>query len=408
MSFNIALTGLDAASNELSVVSNNLANADTVGFKSSRAEFGDIYAASQTGTSATAVGNGVQVQEIAQQFTQGNTETTGNNLDMAINGNGFFVVSNAGSLQYTRDGEFQVNNAGQVTTATGALLQVYAPTANGTFNTGGLSNLTVTSNESAASATTTATLTATLPANAAAPATTTFSPSDPTSYTDTTSMTVYDSLGAAHTASLYFIKGANPNQWNVATYVDGNEVGTPTELDYSTSGSLTNPANGQITLPAYTPATGAADMNITLNLSGTQQTGDQFNVAAVQQNGYTTGSLSGININSSGVVQAAFTNGQSIDLGQIAMANFTNPQGLQQDGNSSWSQTTASGEPVMGTAGSSNFGDINSGELEESNVDTTSALVDMITAQRDYQANAQMIQTQDQMSQTIIQVTQNG
>jgi flagellar hook protein FlgE len=408
MSFNIALTGLDAASNELSVVSNNLANADTIGFKSSRAEFGDIYAASQTGTSSTAVGNGVQVQEIAQQFTQGNTETTGNNLDMAINGNGFFVVSNAGSLQYTRDGEFQVNNAGQVTTATGALLQVYAPTANGTFNTGGLSNLTVTSNESAASATTTATLTATLPANAAAPATTTFSPSDPTSYTDTTSMTVYDSLGAAHTASLYFIKGANPNQWSVATYVDGNEVGTPTELDYSTSGALTNPSNGQIALPAYTPATGAADMNITLNLSGTQQTGDQFNVAAVQQNGYTTGSLSGININSSGVVQAAFTNGQSIDLGQIAMANFTNPQGLQQDGNSSWSQTTASGEPVMGTAGSSNFGDINSGELEESNVDTTSALVDMITAQRDYQANAQMIQTQDQMTQTIIQVTQNG
>lgn len=408
MSFNIALTGLNAASDELSVVSNNLANADTVGFKSSRAEFGDIYAASQTGTSATAVGNGVQVQEVAQQFTQGNTETTGNNLDLAVNGNGFFVVSNAGSLEYTRDGEFQVNNAGQVTTASGALLQVYAPTANGSFNTGGLSNLTVTSNESAASATTTATLTATLPANASTPTTTTFDPSDPTSYTDTTSMTVYDSLGAAHTATMYFIKGSTPNQWNVATYIDGTEVGTPQELDYSTSGSLTNPANGQIALPTYTPATGAADMNITLNLSGTQQTGDQFNVASVQQNGYTTGSLTGININSSGIVQAAFTNGQSIDLGQIAMANFTNPQGLQQDGNSTWSQTTASGEPVMGTAGSSNFGDIDSGQLEESNVDTTSALVDMITAQRAYQANAQMIQTQDQMSQTIIQVTQSG
>ena len=408
MSFNIALTGLNAASNDLSVVSNNLANADTIGFKSSRAEFGDIYASSQTGSSATAVGNGVQVQEIAQQFTQGNTETTGNNLDMAINGNGFFVISNAGSLQYTRDGEFQVNSDGQVTTATGALLQVYAPTANGTFNTGGLSNLTVTSNESAASATTTATLTATLPASASPPTTTTFDPSDPTSYTDTTSMTVYDSLGAAHTATMYFIKGANPNQWNVATYIDGNAVGTPTELDYSTSGALTNPSNGQITLPAYTPTTGASDMNITLNLSGTQQTGSQFNVAAVQQNGYTTGSLTGININSSGIVQAAFTNGQSIDLGQIAMANFTNPQGLQQDGNSTWSQTTSSGEPVMGAAGSSNFGDIDSGQLEESNVDTTSALVDMITAQRAYQANAQMIQTQDQMSQTIIQVTQNG
>jgi flagellar hook protein FlgE len=408
MSFNIALTGLNAASQELSVVSNNLANADTVGFKGSRAEFGDIYAASQTGTSSTAVGNGVQVQEVAQQFTQGNTETTGNNLDMAINGNGFFVVSQNGSLQYTRDGEFQVNSAGQVTTATGALLQVYAPTANGTFNTGGLSDLTVTSNESAASATTTATLTATLPANAATPVTATFSPSDPTSYTDTTSMTVYDSLGAAHTASLYFIKTSTANQWNVATYIDGTAVGTPQELDYSTSGVLTTPSNGQIPLPAYTPATGAADMNITLNLASTQQTGDAFNVASVQQNGYTTGSLTGININSSGIVQAAFTNGQSIDLGQIAVANFTNPQGLQQDGNSSWSQTTASGEPVMGTANSSNFGAIDSGELEESNVDTTSALVEMITAQRDYQANAQMIQTQDQMSQTIIQVTQSG
>ena len=408
MSFNIALTGLNAASQDLSVVSNNLANADTVGFKSSRAEFGDIYAASQTGTSSTAVGNGVQVQEIAQQFTQGNTETTGNNLDMAINGNGFFVISNAGSLQYTRDGEFQVNSKGQVTNATGGLLQVYAPTANGTFNTGGLSNLTVTSNESAASATTTATLTATLPADAATPTTTPFSATDPTSYTDTTSMTVYDSLGAAHTASLYFIKGSVANEWSVATYVDGTEVGTPQTLDYSTSGALTNPTNGQIALPAYTPTTGAADMNITLDLAGTQQTGDQFNVASVQQNGFTTGSLTGINISSSGVVQAAFTNGQSIDLGQIAMANFTNPQGLQQDGNSSWSQTTSSGEPVMGTANSSNFGAINSGELEESNVDTTSALVDMITAQRDYQANAQMIQTQDQMSQTIIQVTQSG
>lgn len=408
MSFNIALTGLNAASQELSVVSNNLANADTVGFKSSRAEFGDIYASSQTGTSSTATGNGVQVQEVAQQFTQGNTETTGNNLDMAINGNGFFVVSNGGSIQYTRDGEFQVNNAGQVTTATGALLQVYAPTANGGFNTGGLNNLTVTSNESAASATTTATLTATLPADASTPTTTTFSPTDATSYTDTTSMTVYDSLGAAHTATMYFIKGTTANQWDVATYIDGNEVGTPTELDYSTSGALTNPTNGQITLPAYTPATGAAAMNITLNLAGTQQTGDQFSVAAVQQNGYTTGSLTGINISSSGVVQAAFTNGQSVDLGQIAMANFTNPQGLQQDGNVTWSQTTASGEPVMGTAASSNFGAIDSGELEESNVDTTSALVDMITAQRDYQANAQMIQTQDQLSQTIIQITQSG
>jgi flagellar hook protein FlgE len=408
MSFNIALTGLNAATQDLSVVSNNLANADTVGFKSSRAEFGDIYAASQVGTSSTAVGDGVATQEISQQFTQGNTETTGNSLDLAINGNGFFTISNGGSLSYTRDGEFQLNNQGQVVTATGGALQVYAPLATGGFNTGGLSDLTLTTNESAPQATANATVTATLPADASAPTTTTFNPSDPTSYTDTTSMTVYDSLGAAHTMSLYFIKGATANDWTVQTYVDGNAVGTPQALDYSTSGVLTTPANGEVPLPAYTPSTGAAAMNMTLNLSGTQQTGDDFAVTAVSQDGFTTGTLTGINIDSTGIVQATFTNGRSVDLGQIAMANFSNDQGLQQLGNSSWSATTASGSVVQGVAGNSGFGSIQSGSLEESNVDTTSALVDMITAQRDFQANAQMIQTQDQVTQTVITVTQNG
>ena len=408
MSFNIALTGLNAATQDLSVTSNNLANVSTIGFKGSRAEFGDIFAATQTGVSSTAVGNGAAVQEVAQQFSQGNTETTGNSLDLAINGNGFFTVSKGGSLEYTRDGEFQLNNQGQVVTATGAALQVYAPLPNGGFNTGGLTNLTLNTNESAPQATSTANVTATLPANATAPTTTTFNPADPTSYNNTTSLTVYDSLGAAHTASLYFIKGAAANDWSVQTYVDGTAVGTPQDLQYSSSGVLTSPANGQIALPAYTPTTGAADINMTLNLANTQQTGDAFSVTAISQNGFTTGTLTGINIDSTGVVQASFTNGRSVDLGQIAMANFANTQGLQQMGNASWSQTTSSGSVVMGVAGGSGFGSIQSGALEQSNVDTTTALVSMITAQRDYQANAQMIQTQDHMSQTIIQVTQNG
>ena len=326
MSFNVALTGLNAATQDLSVVSNNLANAATTGFKSSRAEFGDIYAATQTGVSSTAVGNGVSVQEVAQQFSQGNVETTGNSLDLAINGNGFFTISNAGALSYTRDGEFQLNNAGQVVTATGGALQVYAPLPTGGFNTGGLSDLTLTTNESAPQATSTASITATLPANATPPATTPFNPSDPTSYTNTTSMTVYDSLGAAHTASLYFVKGATANDWTVQTYVDGNAVGTPQDLDYSTSGVLTTPANGQVVLPAYTPATGAADMNVTFNFGQTQQTGDTFAVTAVQQNGFTTGTLTGINIDSTGVVQASFTNGRSVDLGQVAWRTSPTPR----------------------------------------------------------------------------------
>jgi flagellar hook protein FlgE len=405
MSFNIALTGLNAATQDLSVTSNNLANSQTVGFKSSRAEFGDIFASTQTGVASTAVGNGVRVQEVAQMFSQGNTKTTGNSLDLAINGNGFFTVSNNGSLSYTRDGQFQLNNAGEVVTASGAKLQVYAPLPTGGFNTGGLANLVLTTNESAPQATSTAQVTATLPANASPPVTTTFNPSDPTSYNNTTSLTVYDTLGSAHTQSLYFVKTANPNEWTVQTYIDGNAVGGPQTLDYSNTGTLTSPANGQIALPAYTPATGAADMNITLNLANTQQTGDTFAVTAVQQNGFTVGTLTGINIDSSGVVQATFTNGRSVDLGQVAMANFANDQGLQQMGNASWSQTTSSGSVVQGVAGGSGFGTIQSGAVEESNVDTTSALVDMITAQRNFQANAQMIQTDNQISQTVIHVS---
>ena len=408
MSFNVALTGLNAATQDLAVTSNNLANAATVGFKSSRAEFGDIYAATQTGVSSTAVGNGVRVQAVAQQFSQGNVETTGNSLDLAINGNGFFTLSNGGAISYTRDGQFQLNNAGQVVTSSGAALQVYAPLPTGGFNTGGLSNLTLTTNESAPQATSTASITATLPANATVPTTTPFSPSQPSSFTDTTSLTVYDSLGAAHTASLYFSKGAAANDWSVQTYVDGNAVGTPQDLQYSTSGVLTSPANGQVTLPAYTPATGASPMNMTFDFSQTQQTGNTFSVTGVQQNGFTTGTLTGINIDPTGIVQASFTNGRSVDLGQVAMANFANNQGLQQNGNASWTATTASGSVVQGVAGGSGFGSLQSGALEQSNVDTTTALVSMITAQRDFQANAQMIQTQDQITQTVITVTQNG
>src|SRR5580704_736759 len=404
MPFNIALTGLEAASQDLSVTANNLANVGTVGFKDSRTEFSDLFASTQQGVGATAVGNGVAVSEVSQQFSQGNIESTGNNLDLAISGNGFFTLSDNGALVYTRDGEFQEDQNGNVVNSAGQNLQVYAPLSNGGFNTGSLTSLNITTNVSAPQATTTASITASLPADATAPTNPTFNPSDPTSYTDTTSMTVYDSLGAAHTASLYFIKGAAANDWSEQTYIDGNAVGTPQDLQYSTSGVLTTPANGQVTLPAYTPATGAADMNIALNFNQTQQTGDTFSVTAVQQDGFTTGTLTGINIDSSGIVQASFTNGRSVDLGQVAMANFANNQGLQQNGNASWTATTASGSVVQGVAGGSGFGSIQSGALEESNVDTTSALVDMITAQRDFQANAQMIQTDNQISQTIIQI----
>ena len=405
MSLNIALTGLTAANEDLSVTSNNLANAATVGFKGSRTEFSDLFSSSQQGVGAAAVGNGVTVSEVSQQFAQGNIETTGNTLDLAVSGNGFFVLSNNGALNYTRDGEFQLNSDGEIVNSQGQALQAYPPLANGGFNTGGFANISLTTDESSPQATSTAAITANLPANATAPPDTPFSPTDPNSYNNTTSLTVYDSLGAAHTASLYFIKGAAANDWSVQTNIDGTAVGTPQDLQYSSSGVLTSPANGEITLPGYTPTTGAAAMNVTLNLDNTQQTGDTFSVTAISQNGFTTGSLTGINIDTTGVVQATFTNGRSVDLGQVAMANFANNQGLQQMGNASWSQTTSSGSVVQGVAGGSGFGTIQSGALEQSNVDTTTALVSMITAQRDFQANAQMIQTDNQISQTVIHVS---
>jgi len=406
MSFNIALTGLDAANQDLNVTANNLANVGTTGFKGSRTEFGDLFASTQAGVSATAAGNGVQVTEVAQQFTQGNIESTGNNLDMAISGNGFFTLSESGALTYTRDGEFQLDSSGNVVTASGANLQVYPPLTTGGFNTGALANLSVTTNESAPQATTTASLVANLNAGAAAPTDPVFSPTDPNSYTNTTSLTTYDSLGAAHTATLYFIKGAAANTYNAQLYVDGNAVGTPQALTYNNAGALTTPANGQITFPAYTPATGAAPMNMTFDFSQTTQYGNAFGVTAVNQNGFTTGKLTGISIDTTGVVQARFTNGRSVNLGQIALANFANTQGLQQLGNATWAQTNASGQAVQGTGGSSGFGTVESGSLEDSNVDTTAALVNMIQAQRNFQANAQMIQTDDQITQTIIGIHQ--
>jgi flagellar hook protein FlgE len=406
MSFDLALSGINAANTDLNVTSNNLANVDTTGFKESRAEFSDLFAQTQEGVSRTAVGNGVQVSEVAQEFAQGNPTSTGNNLDLALNGSGFFIVSNNGALNYTRNGAFQVDQNGFLVTSNGERVEGYAPLANGGFNTGGLADLQLTTAESAPNATTNADISLNLPSSATAPTNSPLNPADPTTYTDTTSLTVYDSLGAAHTAQLYFSKVAAPaNTWNANLYVDGTAVGAgPQTLTFSSAGALTSPANGQVSFGTYTPATGAANLNMTFNFGQTTQFGDSFGVNSVSQDGYTTGSLVGINISSTGVVQANFTNGQSKTLGQVALANFANPQGLQQEGNSEWQESFESGAAVHGVAGGAGFGTIQSGALEGSNVDITSQLVNMITAERDFQANAQMISATNTVTQAIINI----
>jgi len=241
-----------------------------------------------------------------------------------------------------------------------------------------------------------------LPASATPPLAAPFDPADPNTFNQATSLTLFDSLGATHTGTMYFDKTVNPNEWNARLYIDGASVGGPQTLQYSTSGLLTAPVGGQLPFPAYTPTTGAAPMNVTVDLRQSTQYGSNFSVNAVTQDGYTTGRLIGIDINETGVVQARFTNGISQPLGQIAIANFANVQGLQQLGNTQWAETFASGQALRGQAGNSGFGLVQSGALEGANVDVTEQLVNMITAQRNFQANAQMISTADSITQTII------
>jgi flagellar hook protein FlgE len=354
--------------------------------------------------SSNAIGNGVRVSNVAQQFTQGNIDFTDNSLDLALSGQGFFILNDGGALAYSRAGAFQVDAQGYIVNARNQRLQVYPPSTNGQFNTGALSDIQLVTSESAPAPTANVDVTLNLPANATPPTVTPFDPANVNTYNNATSLTTYDSLGAAHTATLYFSKTATANQWTTQLYVDGNAVGTAQTLQYDNSGTLTAPAAGTITFPAYTPATGAAPMNMTFNFADTTQYGGNFNVNAITQDGYTTGRLIGIDIDSTGVVQARFTNGRSTALGQVALANFANPQGLQQLGDTNWAETFSSGQALRGQAGNSGFGLVQSGALEASNVDITEQLVNMITAQRNFQANAQMISTADAVTQTIINI----
>jgi flagellar hook protein FlgE len=411
MSFGIALSGLDAAQSDLDVTANNISNSSTTGFKSSSSQFAELFSASSGGVSQTQIGGGVQLTSVQQEFSQGNLQTTGNSLDLALNGSGFFTVSQGGAVQYTRGGSFHTNSSGAVVNDNGQFLQVYAPTTAGNFNTTSLHNLTIPSGDSAPAASTTASLVYNLPANAAAPPTSPFSPTDANTYNQSTSVTVYDSLGAAHTASMYFVN-TGAGTWNVFETIDGTRVNAnnkPVQLTYSSSGVLTSVldaasgTNAQaLSFGSYTPTTGAAAMNVAYNFASTTQYGQSFSVTSETQNGYTTGQLSGVSVSASGVVQANYTNGQSVALGQVAVANFADEQGLQQVANTNWQSTFTSGPAVYGQAGSAGVDTIASGSLENSNVNITAELVNMITAQRAFQANAEMISAENQITQTVI------
>ena len=414
MAFSTALSGLTAASSDLDVTANNIANADTVGFKESRAQFADVYAAGAVNLNNSVIGQGVRLSSTAQQFTQGNVTTSSSNLDLAISGDGFFTLKDASGYVYSRNGQFGEDKSGNVISSTGQALQVYPPLVNGGFNTGTLSNLNLQTAQSAPLATTTGTVILNLPANTTTPTVAPFDPTNSLTYNQSTSTTVYDSLGNAYPATMFFSATAAvpatvppttvANSWQVNMTVNGASAGPAQTLTFGANGAVATPAGGVLDFNGYAPANGANPMALAFNFGQTTQYGGQFGVTSIVQNGYATGQLSTVAIDPTGIVSAVYTNGRSTQLGQLAMANFPNPQGLKELGDTNWSETFTSGTVVAGVAASAGFGSIQSGALESSNVDLTTQLVDMITAQRAFQANAQVITTANAESQTIINI----
>ena len=410
MGFQQGLSGLNAAAKSLDVIGNNVSNANTVGFKQSQAQFADVYANAQGGSTGASTGIGVKVSAVAQRFGQGGVTSTGNPLDMAISGQGFFQLTNNGAVSYSRNGQFQLDQNGFIVNAQGRMLTGYPVNPlTGIIATGSTGPLQLPTAAISPLPTTTSQVGVNLDSREAVPATAVFNPTDPTSYNRSTAMTIYDSLGNNHIATLYFQKAALPavNTWNAFMTVDnlpaaGTSLGP---LTFSSAGLLTAPLGpplGTITVPPITYTNGATSPQpMTMNFAASTQFGAPFGVNALNQNGYTSGQLNGFSTSADGTIMGRYTNGQSQALGQVLLVNFTNPQGLQSLGNNEWSSTSTSGQPLAGVPGSSSLGILQSGATEDSNVDLTAELVNMITAQRIYQANAQTIKAQDTLLQTI-------
>lgn len=538
MAFTTALSGLNAASNNLAVTGNNIANANTTGFKRSRSEFADVYATSLGGVSNIQPGAGVRVANVAQQFNQGVLSFTENNLDLAISGEGFFTLAKSptevNDLSYTRAGEFKLDKDGYVVNNQGNALLVYranGPKVSDGFSVGqtepvqintltGLPKVTdtinlavnldatgdshvpptaaqitaaqnaVTSAQGVVATSEAAVATAegdvatkqadydtayiTAGGNTADPAVVaakaaldvsnaqlnaakvtlnsdkeklalaesqlltltsfqSFDPTNPDSYNSQTSVTVYDSLGAPHVLTTYYVKGTSTSattEWSVYHYMSepetpeaktpinagiynstvtppATDVPIPAVMTFDSTGKLQIPFDGRFSLSPYTivPATGAAPIEIsTMDYSGSTQVQQKFSVNELTQNGLPAGRLTGIDIDDEGVIFARFSNGGSQTVGQVALTRFPNVNGLVKLGDTRWGQGANSGEPIRGQAGSNNFGGIQSGALESSNVDLAAQLVNLIVAQQHYQANAQTITTENTIMQAILNI----
>ncbi len=421
MSFQQGISGLNAAQRNLEVISNNIANANTVGAKGARVEFSDVYANAALHQLSHATGMGVRAADVTQNFGQGSLRTTDNPLDVAINGRGFFVVASPGGVDpaYTRNGSFQMNSDGFLVNNQGMRLQGYTVNAAGRPS-GTTSDIRLPTQGVAPRVSATGQMTLNLDGRTPAPDADMppFALGEASSYTSSTAMMVYDQQGNEHVLSMYFRRSATDNEWEVYTALDGQPTpaiaggGTQVpagRLAFGPDGVL-DPATANLDLelpfPSATlpvpgaPATTTAPLS--LSFGGSTQFGSAFGVTAVSQDGYPPGQLTGFAIDGNGVVQARYSNGQTVSAAQIALADFRNEQGLAPVGGNMWRATPASGQPAVGTPGSANLGMLTGGALEEANIDLTQQLVDMITAQRAYQANAQTIKTQDQMVSSLV------
>jgi len=384
-----------------------------VGFKKSRADFGDLFS-----STSGAIGQGAHLKNVNQQFSQGSIEMSGNALDLAISGEGFFAVRpdlSATETVYTRAGAFSINNDNYVVDSSGQYLQAFPVSEDGSVIATGLTSaksLQLTSAGGLPKVTSKIELGLNLPSDAAIKPTASFSPSDSNTFNSSTQMTAYDSLGNPHVATVYFLKTSNPtpavptNNWDTKLYIDGALI-PPTNaadsvLTFDQDGKLTAPI-AAITYDPATLITGAKPLSVSIDYGTlSSQYSAPFSVMSLSQDGHPRGELSGMDVDSSGVVRANYTNGTQLALGKLMLANFDNPNGLKQIGNASFEATNASGLVDLGEAGFGGFGDIQGGALEGSNVDLTEQLVKLISAQRNFQANAKALDTSGTLMQTIM------
>ncbi|MFP1682502.1 flagellar hook protein FlgE [Alloalcanivorax sp. C16-1] len=393
MGFSQALSGLNAAATNLDVVGNNIANSQTVGFKGSGAQFADVY----TGALA---GQGVRVAAVLQDFSNGTLESTGRNLDLGINGGGFFRFQQGEQIVYSRNGQFSLTADGYLENAQGARLTGF-PAGVGSGGQPEVLQVPAGSMPAMPTSAVQASFNLDATSDSVDRATVPFDAADADSYTYANTGTAYDSLGVQRTMTTYFTKTGD-NTWEVRVSVDGNpDNANVGQLVFNGNGTLDEAASDYGNY-GFTPGGGADALNFSLDFDGTTQFGQDFALDSLTQNGYTAGALVGVTFDEVGNIIGNYSNEKSQVLGTIALANFRNPEGLDMVGDNAWVESGASGQALLGLAGEGQFGSLEPGTLENSNVDLTSELVDLIVAQRNYQANTQTIKVQDEVLQSAV------